>query len=218
MPFWLPTSHAQGHRYSPLSAVSVTKTHTHVFFQEFYNFSTCLGFSAPFGVTFCASCVEGIQLHLTRLAIQLSPWDLLERLELAQSTAWHLPWKALSFDVRLSFWAWVHFLWPRCSPYTSTTLLSGLYLCTRIWKEVWILRFSSFLSLFRLIWAHCISALKSAFTKICFRKESGQVFKAQFLKKFTLSCVLVCVVCICVYLRWAPLPTEPFCWPIKFFF
>lgn len=138
-----------------MSPASVTKMHT-VFFQEFYNFSTCLCFYTPLGVTFGASCVEGIQLHLTRLAIQLSPWDLLERLEFAQLTAWHLPWKALSFNVRLSFWACVYFL---CSPYTSTTLLSGLYVCTRIWKEVWVvLRFSSFLSLFRLIWVHCISA------------------------------------------------------------
>lgn len=128
MPKVIGTSHCQ----QPVSP----RCTLHVFFQEFYNFSTCVGFSAPFGVTFCASCVEGIQLHLTQLAIQLSPWDLLEKLDLAQSTAWHLPWKALSFDVRLSFWAWVYFLWPRCSLYTSTTLLSGLYLCTRIGKEV----------------------------------------------------------------------------------
>lgn len=116
MPFLLPTSNAQGHRYFPLSASSVAKMHTHVFFQEFYNFSTCLCIYAPFGVTFRASCVEGIQLYLTRLALQLSPWDLLERLEFAQLTAWHLHWKALSFNVRLLFWAWVCFLWPRSSP------------------------------------------------------------------------------------------------------
>lgn len=185
--------------------------HTHVFFQEFYNFSTCLCFYAPFGVTFCASCVEGIQFYLTRLAIQLSPWDLLERLEFAQLTAGHLHWKALSFDVRLSFWAWVYFLWPRCSPYTSTTLLSGLCLCTRIWKEVWVLQFSSFLSLFRLIWAFL---LKVSLHKISFRKES-----VRFLKIVSyLSCVLVCMVCICVYLRQAPLPTEHFAGPLNFFF
>lgn len=33
--------------------------------------------------------------------------------------------KPLGVNVRLSFWPWVYFPWPRRSPYTSTTPLSG---------------------------------------------------------------------------------------------